>query len=105
MNNYIFDPTIHIRKFGFELFDHAMISNYEYKILGDMYQKEISFIFTDKLTNEIVDNIGFELSAGKMNSLLPLIVWEDYEKYRDLPEDWFWNPEKHIKDTELKVMW
>ncbi len=86
-----FDPQIHICKFGFEYYDHSLISPYQYRITGDLYQKELSISFSNKKYNEIVDALGFQLSTERFIELLELVKWEDYEKYRDLPLDWFWN--------------
>lgn len=94
----IFDPKVHICKFGFELYDYAMISPYKYKILGDMYNNELQILFFDKRYEKQVDAVGFKLSPQRVNELLPLIVWEDYEKMRDLPEERFWDFEMVIMD-------
>lgn len=92
----IFDPKVHICKFGFELYDYAMISPYKYKILGDMYNNELQILFFDKRYGKQVDAVGFKLSPQRVNELLPLIIWEDYEEMRDLPEDWFWDFENGV---------
>lgn len=88
---YEFDPQIHICKFGFEYYGHALISQYQYNIVANLYQREISISFYNKRNKEIVDTLGFHLSTGRFNELLHLVRWEDYEKYRDLPWDWFWD--------------
>lgn len=98
---YEFDPQIHICKFGFEYFDHALISQYQYNIVANLYQREISISFYNKRNKEIVDTLGFHLSTGRFNELLHLVRWEDYEKYRDLPWDWFWDFKMVIMDIEM----
>ena len=60
----IFDPKIHICKFGFELFDHADSGHVRYNIIGNLYEKEIVFEFIDKKTEEIVDVIGYRISES-----------------------------------------
>ena len=89
MNELSFDPKIHICKFGFELFDYASFSPNKYKILTDLYQRELTVQFINKRTDKIVDAVGFKISDGKMNSLLPFIIWEDFERMRDLPDEWY----------------
>lgn len=86
----IFDPKVHICKFGFELFDHASSDHVRYNMIGNLYEKEIVFEFIDKKTEEIVDVIGYRISEDKMQSLLKIVYWNDYEKYRDLPDGWAW---------------
>lgn len=48
---YEFDPQIHICKFGFEYYDHALISSYQYSIISNLYQKELSISFYNKSTS------------------------------------------------------
>ena len=43
------------------------------------------------MTEEVVDVVGYKISDEKLQSLLPIIYWDDFEKYRDLPQDWAWN--------------
>lgn len=38
----------------------------------------------------MVEVLGYRISEEKLRTLLPLVVWEDFEKYRDLPEGWAW---------------
>lgn len=89
----IFNPKVHICKFGFELYDHASFNPVRYNILGNLYEKEILFEFIDKKTEEIVDTIGYKISDDRMQSLLKIVNWDDYEKYRDLPDEWSWRDE------------
>ena len=56
-----------------------------------MYQSEIIVEFIDKRSCEIVDTVGLKISDGEMQTLLPLIKWCDFEKYRDLPYSWKWD--------------
>lgn len=89
----IFNPKLHICKFGFELYDHTGFDTVRYNILGNLYEKEIVFEFIDKKTEAIVDTVGYKISDDRMQSLLKIVHWEDFEKYRDLPEEWAWQYE------------
>ena len=83
-----FEPTKHICKFGFELYDNATGNPLKYNIVCDLYCKELIFEFISKRTGETKEVIGFKLSEGTINSLLPMILWNEFEKYRDLPIGW-----------------
>lgn len=85
-----FDPKIHICKFGFELYDYATFNPIRYNIIGNLYEKEIIFEFINKKTEEVVEVFGYKISEDKFRNLLSLVCWEDFEKYRDLPEGWEW---------------
>lgn len=85
-----FDPKIHICKFGFELYDYATFNPIRYNIIGNLYEKEIVFEFIDKKKEEVVEVFGYKISEDKYRSLLPLVCWENFEKYRDLPKGWEW---------------
>lgn len=91
-----FNPKIHICKFGFELYDYAGVFPYLYKILGNLYQMEISVIFLAKQSNEVIDTIGIKISQQRLNALLPLIMMDDFEKLRDKPEPAEWKLEKGV---------
>lgn len=86
-----FEPTKHICKFGFELYDHATLNPQRYNILCDLYRKELIFEFINKRTEEVNEVVGFMLSETAINSLLPLIEWDVFEEYRDLPFEWEWD--------------
>lgn len=90
-NSRNFEPTRHICKFGFELFDHATNNPLRYNILSDLYLKELTFEFISKRTEEIKEVVGFKLSKSAINSLLPIVEWEKFEEYRDLPSGWEWD--------------
>lgn len=92
MSNEIsgFNPKIHICKFGFELYDHACAVPFEYKIIVNLFLKEIRILFYNKRTKEIVDAVGFKITPHKFSLLLPLIVWNDFERIRDLTHEWDW---------------
>lgn len=83
-----FNPKLHICKFGFELYDYTTFNPMRYNIIGNLYEKEIVFEFIDKKTEEVVEVFGYKICEDKFRSLLPLVYWEDFEKYRDLPEGW-----------------
>jgi len=86
-----FDPTRHICKFGFELHDYATQNPCRYNILCDLYQRELVFEFINKRTDDVVDVVGYKLSRSEINTLLPLLLWDEFEKYRDLPEERAWD--------------
>ena len=86
-----FDPQKHICKFGFELHDYATQNPNKYNIICNLYQRELSFEFINKRKDEVIDAIGFKLNDSEMNSLLPIVRWEEFEKYRDLPTEWEWD--------------
>lgn len=90
-NSSNFEPTKHICKFGFELYDHATYNPLRYNILCDLYRKELTFEFINKRTEEVKEVIGFILSESAINSLLPLIRWDKFEEYRDLPSGGEWD--------------
>ena len=94
----VFDPKIHICKFGFELLDYATFNPLKYNIICDLYQRELTFEFVSKRHGDIVDLIGYKLSDEKMQSLLPLVRWSDFERYRNLPEGWEWEFENGYRD-------
>lgn len=52
-------------------------------ITCNLYEMELTveLIYKDK-----IDTIGFKLSNEKLNSLLPLVVWDDFEKERYMSE-------------------
>ena len=78
----IFDPKTHICKFSFTKFGHCHASDYLQTIRADLYQKELVIdIYSHDGT--LIESFGFSLSS-KLSSLLPLLHWEDYEKYRDI---------------------
>ena len=83
-----FNKKVHICKFGFESYDHTSLNKVCYNIIGNIYQKEIIFELIDCKNNDMIDVIGFTISDEKMQSLLPLIRWSDFEKYRNLPSGW-----------------
>ena len=85
-NAVTFNPKIHICKFGFELNDHVSFNPMRYNFIGNLYENEIIFEFIDKKTEEVVEVLGYSISEGKLQTLLPLVVLEDFEKYRDLLE-------------------
>lgn len=82
-----FNPKKHICKFGFELYDYATLNSERYNILCDLYQRELVFEFINKRTEEVTEAIGFKLNKSEINSLLPLIIWDEYEKIRDVSYD------------------
>lgn len=86
-----FNPKVHICKFGFELYDHATFNPLRYNVLGNLYEREIIIEFIDKKSCEIVDVAGFKISDEKLQTLLPIIRWCEFEKYRDLPARWEWD--------------
>lgn len=88
-----FNPKEHICKFGYELYDYTMGEAFRYNILSDLYLKEIVFEFIGKRSDQIIERYGFSISPEKMETLLPLLKWNDFEKYRDLPDDWAWKYE------------
>lgn len=81
-----FNPKEHICKFGFELHDHATGEAVRYNILGDIYQRELVFEFIGQENGDVVQRYGFPISKEKMETLLPLIRWKDFEKCRDMLE-------------------
>ncbi len=92
-----FDPKKHICKFGFELYDYAGIYPYKYNILGNLYQMEICIEFIDKNTQEVFDTIGMKISDEKLNGMLPIIVMDDFEILRDVPEPTSWDEDMGVR--------
>lgn len=90
-NATCFEPKKHICKFGFELYDYATPNKNRYNILCDLYRKEIVFEFLNKRTEEVVEAFGFKLHGPLIASLLPLIEWEQFEPYRELPDGREWD--------------
>lgn len=85
-----FNSKIHICKFGFELYDHACVVPFEYKVIVDLFLREIKILFYNKRTEEMVDAVGLKITSHKFSLLLPLIDWNDFEKIRNLPPEWDW---------------
>jgi len=71
-----FNPEIHICKFGFE---YCGVRKDSYKIYGNLYLMELSFVFPK-------ESFGFHISLEQLETLLPLIRWDDFEKIRDYRE-------------------
>ncbi|MBR1554620.1 MAG: hypothetical protein IJ644_04415 [Oscillospiraceae bacterium] len=67
-----FNPEIHICKFGFLSFGFKE----NYKILGNLYLMEISFVFPK-------ESFGFRIQPEQLETLLPLIRWEDFKQLRN----------------------
>lgn len=80
-----FQPQKHICKFFFLKYDHAGTSDYRQKISADLYLNELKLEILDAQDN-VVDVFGYSLK-DKLNGLLPLLRWEDFEKTREI-SDW-----------------
>ena len=86
IKNMKFNPKVHICKFGFEKYDYAGTNSYRYNIIADLYLRELTFEFINNRTASVENVVGYVLSDEKLDSLLPLLAWDEYEKYRDCPE-------------------
>ncbi len=78
----IFNEKDYICKFFYCKYDYAHTSDYIQRISADMYRKELKIEILNK-TGSVIDVFGYKLSQ-KMDKLLPLIKWEDFEKARDI---------------------
>lgn len=82
---------MHICKFGFELYDYISYNPQRYNILCDLYKKELIFEFLNKRTEEVKEVVGYKLNEPVIDSLLPIIQWDKFEVYRNLPVGLEWD--------------
>ena len=76
-----FDPQKHVAKFYYE--QRTMWrQSYLCSIAGNLYLKELT-IEVWNFQGSIVDTFGYSIE-NKMNVLLPLLRWENFEKLRDV---------------------
>lgn len=78
----VFNPKIHIGKFIYQKYDHCSDSSLRPRITGDLYLRELKIELLNR-TGELVNVFGYSLK-DKMDALLPLIHWSDFEKTRDV---------------------
>lgn len=79
--NY-FDPKKHICKFYFMKKEHLLEGGYRQQVSADLYLKELKIEIIDEF-DKTVAVFGYSLE-DKMEELLPLLEWKDYEKNRDV---------------------
>ena len=89
----MFDPNKHICRFGFESYDYCSGCNEYHRITVNLYTQQIIFEFVNWRTDEVVEAVWYKFGPKEMNELLSLIVWDDFEPYRDLPSGWRWDTE------------
>lgn len=77
------DAQKYVSKFYFMKIDHACTSRYRQRVLADLYLKELKIEIFDEF-DKMIDTFGYPLET-KINELLPLLEWEEYEKNRDKP--------------------
>ena len=89
-----FDPSTHVAKFYFE---QRMMWHEKYlkSIGGNLYTQELTIEIRDFQGN-VGEIFGFSLE-DKMNELLPLVHWEDFEKLRDF-EPWLAPHQRGYRD-------
>lgn len=75
-----FDPQKHVAKFCYEQ-RTLWRQSYLQSITGNLYSKELTIEIWN-FQGGIVDTFGYSLE-NKMNVLLPLLKWENFEKLRD----------------------
>jgi len=77
-----FDPKKHICKFYFMKTGYISEGSYVQCVSADLYLKELKIEIIDAF-DKVVDVFGYSLE-DKMEELLPLIEWKDYEKNRGI---------------------
>ena len=77
-----FNPQKHICKFYFMKTEHLRDGAYRQSVSADLYLKELKIEIIDA-HEKVVDVFGYSLE-DKINDLLPLVEWKDYEKNRDI---------------------
>lgn len=63
-------------------YDHACTSIYKQRISANLFMKELKIEIIDEF-DKVVDVFGYSLE-DKMEELLPLLEWKDYEENRDV---------------------
>ena len=76
-----FDPQKHVTKFYYEQ-RILWRQSYLYSIAGNLYTKELT-IEIRNFQGCVIDTFGYSIE-NKMNVLLPLLRWENFEKLRDV---------------------
>lgn len=77
-----FNSKYHIGKFIYQKYDSYISSTLRQRITGDLYMKELKIELLDREGN-LVHVFGYSLE-DKMDTLLPLLHWDDFEKTRDI---------------------
>ena len=77
-----FNPRYHIGKFIYQKYDSYISSTLRQRITGDLYLKELKIELLDRDGN-LVHVFGYSLE-DKMDTLLPLLHRDDFEKTRDV---------------------
>lgn len=76
-----FDPKKHVAKFYFDP-QFMWRQPYIQEISGNLYMKELT-ISIRNFHGDDIETFGYSLE-NKMNVLLPLLRWENFEKLRDV---------------------
>ncbi len=76
----VFDPKFHVAKFIYQKYSDWFSSALRQKITGDLYLRELKIELLDR-KDEPVHVFGYSLE-NKMDELLPLVHWNDFEKTR-----------------------
>lgn len=87
MRKYInenFDPQKHICKFIFQRYEYTGDNRLYQRITGNLYQNELTIELLSDTFHNVVETYGYKISQNMLNQLLPLLLWDDYEKYRDI---------------------
>lgn len=78
----VFNPQYHICKFIYQKYDRFSSFDLRQRITGDLYLRELKIELLDK-EDKPVYVLGYSL-RDKMDVLLPLIHWSEFEKTRDI---------------------
>lgn len=77
----IFNPKFYVAKFSYQKYCPAVCSDLRQRVSGDLYLRKLKIELLDKKGN--LSHV-FEYSLeDNMNTLLPLLHWDDFEKTRD----------------------
>ena len=78
-----FNPQNHICKFCFEQYNYFQDRELYQSIECNLFLQELIIKLKKKRTDETVEVYGYKLTDEAMSQILPLLIWEDYEKERD----------------------
>ncbi len=81
VNDEFFDSKKYIGKFIYKKNDSYLEQTLRQQIIGNLYLKEIRIDLLNR-DDKVVESFGYSLEE-KLESLLPLLLWEDFEKTRD----------------------
>ncbi|MDD6039425.1 MAG: hypothetical protein PUD20_11625 [bacterium] len=76
-----FDKKKHVCKFYFKKYEQYPSATLRQYISGNLYLKELKIELLDR-DDRVTVSVGFSLEE-QLDTLLPLLHWEDFEKSRD----------------------